>query len=79
MLQQESATTVKEPLGFVYSENSSHSLGNSDDSTANDNSRKTRQLAEGFEFELMIFIIYLWQNYSNFIQFNSIMDIMFVC
>ncbi|KAM7525331.1 hypothetical protein LguiA_015233 [Lonicera macranthoides] len=46
LLPQESATTVKEPLGFVYSENSSHSLGNSDDSTANDNSRKTRQLAE---------------------------------
>lgn len=61
MLQQESATTLKEPLGFVYSENSSsHSLGNFDDSTANDSTRKTRQLAEGFEFELIIFIIYPW-------------------
>jgi len=45
LLPQELSTTLKEPLGIVYSENSSISLPDSDASTM-ENSRKIRQLTE---------------------------------
>ncbi|KAH7856363.1 hypothetical protein Vadar_000599 [Vaccinium darrowii] len=45
LLPQELSTTLKEPLGIVYSENSSISLTDSDASTM-ENSRKIRQLTE---------------------------------
>ncbi|CDP04556.1 unnamed protein product [Coffea canephora] len=47
ILPQESTTILKEPLGFVYSENSTQSLAvNVSDASANDNARITRQLTE---------------------------------
>ncbi|CAK9139172.1 unnamed protein product [Ilex paraguariensis] len=45
VLPQEASTALKEPLGIIYSENSTKSLPNSDASNG-ENSRKTRQLAE---------------------------------
>uniref|UniRef100_A0A5B7APZ4 Hexosyltransferase n=1 Tax=Davidia involucrata TaxID=16924 RepID=A0A5B7APZ4_DAVIN len=45
LLPEESSTTLKEPLGIVYLENSSKNLSDSDGATG-ENSRKTRQLAE---------------------------------
>uniref|UniRef100_A0A5B7AR26 Hexosyltransferase n=1 Tax=Davidia involucrata TaxID=16924 RepID=A0A5B7AR26_DAVIN len=45
LLPQESSTTLKEPLGIVYLENFTKSFSDSDDS-AEQNSRKTRQLTE---------------------------------
>ncbi|KAK2997750.1 hypothetical protein RJ639_026229 [Escallonia herrerae] len=47
-LPQESSTRLKEPLGIVYSDNSSQSFPNSDGSNA-ESSHKTRQLTEDSE------------------------------
>ncbi|KAM3338469.1 putative galacturonosyltransferase 4 isoform X1 [Capsicum galapagoense] len=46
VLPQESSTSLKEPRGDVYSENSSHSLSNASDTLSSDDARKTRQLTE---------------------------------
>ncbi|KAL3521790.1 hypothetical protein ACH5RR_014624 [Cinchona calisaya] len=47
ILPQESSANPKEPLGIVYSENSTESVAaNASDDSANDNARKTRQLTE---------------------------------
>ncbi|XP_057464019.1 probable galacturonosyltransferase 4 [Actinidia eriantha] len=46
LLPQEPSTTLKEPLGIVYQENSSISLSDSDASTAGNKSRKIRQLTQ---------------------------------
>lgn len=48
VLPQESDAILKEPLGIVYSENSSLSLLNGSDGKSNENARKARQLAEDF-------------------------------
>ncbi|XP_055800756.1 probable galacturonosyltransferase 4 isoform X1 [Solanum dulcamara] len=46
VLPQESSTSLKEPRGDVYSENSSHSLSNASDTLSSEDARKTRQLTE---------------------------------
>ncbi|KAL2483896.1 putative galacturonosyltransferase 4 [Forsythia ovata] len=46
VLPQESATILKEPLGAVYSENSTQSVLNYSDGSIRENSRITRQLSE---------------------------------
>lgn len=46
VLPQESSTSLKEPGGDVYSENSSHSLSNASDTLSSEDARKTRQLTE---------------------------------
>ncbi|KAL0300917.1 UNVERIFIED_CONTAM: putative galacturonosyltransferase 4 [Sesamum radiatum] len=46
VLPQESSTTLKEPLGIVYLENSVESGSNSSDDSSGENTRITRQLTE---------------------------------
>ncbi|PIN13274.1 hypothetical protein CDL12_14108 [Handroanthus impetiginosus] len=46
VLPQESSTSLKEPLGLVYSGKSVDSSSNSSDSSSGENSRITRQLTE---------------------------------
>ncbi|CAN4106649.1 unnamed protein product [Withania somnifera] len=46
VLPQESSTSLKEPRGDVYSENSGHYLSNTSDTLSSDDARKTRQLTE---------------------------------
>ncbi|KAK4386775.1 putative galacturonosyltransferase 4 [Sesamum angolense] len=46
VLPQESSTTLKEPLGIVYLENSGESGSNSSDDSSGENTRITRQLTE---------------------------------
>ncbi|KAI3466477.1 hypothetical protein Pfo_023140 [Paulownia fortunei] len=46
VLPQESSTTLKEPLGIVYSENSIESSSNYSDASSGENNRITRQLTE---------------------------------
>ncbi|CAN4089951.1 unnamed protein product [Withania somnifera] len=46
VLPQESSTSLKEPQGDVYSENSIHSLSNASDTLSSEDARKTRQLTE---------------------------------
>ncbi|CAA0826986.1 Unknown protein, partial [Striga hermonthica] len=46
VLPQESSTTLKEPFGIVYSENSIDSNPNASDASSGENTRITRQLTE---------------------------------
>ncbi|KAK6133140.1 hypothetical protein DH2020_033179 [Rehmannia glutinosa] len=46
VLPQESSTTLKEPLGIIYSENSIDSSSNLSDASSAENTRITRQLTE---------------------------------
>lgn len=46
VLPQESSTSLKEPRGDVYSENSSQTISNASDTLGSEDARKTRQLTE---------------------------------
>ncbi|KAI3456615.1 hypothetical protein Pfo_013278 [Paulownia fortunei] len=48
VLPQESSTTLKEPLGIVYSENSTESSSGDFSASSGENARITRQLTGGF-------------------------------